>query len=55
MKVFGSKEEGKEDHPDRMEGLRIRTASGAAGGIVRIAGNEKSGKIDPRRTLPWGK
>jgi len=53
MKVFGSKGEGKEDHP------------GSDGGIedphgfwrnrrdrpFRIAGNEKSGKIDPWRTF----
>jgi len=49
MKVFGSKEEGKEDHPDRMEGLRIRTAFGAAGGIVHSGsrGTKRAAKSTP--------
>ncbi|REJ17169.1 MAG: hypothetical protein C6P37_10670 [Caldibacillus debilis] len=52
MKVFGSKEEGKEDHPGSdggMEGLRIRTAFGAAGGIVHSGsrGTKRAAKSTP--------
>jgi hypothetical protein len=52
MKVFGSKEEGKEDHPGSdggMEGLRIRTASCAAGGIVHSGsrGTKRAAKSTP--------